>query len=58
MAAPDALVPRVARLVAAIRHDERLLGTLRARLDDALAARPWPDDAPILYLVAVTLDHY
>lgn len=58
MAPPDPATAHVARLVAAVRNDAALLVSLKARLDQVSTDLPWPEDAPVLYLVAVTLDHY
>jgi len=48
----------IPRLLAAVRADREALGRLRDRLDQALPSRPWPGGDPMLYLVAVTLEHY
>lgn len=47
-----------ARLIGAIQADRLVLARLYQRIQGALLARPWQQASPILYLVAVTLDHY
>lgn len=50
--------PRVERLVALLERDLGILDGLVGRLEGVAHDRPWPLESPVLYLVAVTLDHY
>lgn len=49
---------RSERLIAALQNDRKVCALLTERLVGALATAPWRHDDPIIYLVAVTLDHY
>jgi len=52
------LPPAIVRLRAAVENDRTAFDRLLARLARAEPSRPWAEEAPELYLVALTLEHY